>query len=122
MPKPNAYVLQLEQRMKDHARVAQYTEVRQGLDALIIAANDEFGFGADRIERLISRWIATRIELADMVLDDRFGVTKDKEFIYSRTKIDNRLRQIMGPDYPCHEKRYVVNIGKTLFNGGVVIK
>ena len=116
----NAYLAQLEQRMQDHSRVSQYVNERQSLDALIIAINDEFGFGAERIGRLISKYIDTRIEVADMFMDDRY-VNNDKEIAYAKAKLDKRLQSIMGPDYPEHDVRYTVNIGKPMYDGGIVI-
>lgn len=116
----NAYLAQLEQRMQDRSRVSQYVNERQSLDALIIAINDEFGFGAERIGRLISKYIDTRIEIADMFLDDR-RKNNDKELTYSKAKLDKRLQSIMGADYPGHEDRYVVDLRKPMYEGGIVI-
>ena len=92
----NAYLAQLEQRMQDRARVSQYVNERQSLDVLIVAINDEFGFGAERINRLISRYIETRIGVADMFMDDRYK-NKDKELAYSKAKMDKRLQSNIGP-------------------------
>lgn len=47
----NAYLAKLEQEKQDRARIAQYVNERQSLDALIVAINEEFGFGAERISR-----------------------------------------------------------------------
>lgn len=116
----NAYLAQLEQRMQDRSRVSQYVNERQSLDALIIAINDEFGFGAERIGRLISKYIDTRIEVADMFMDDRY-MNKDKDITYAKAKLDKRLQSIMGPDYPEHEDRYVVDLRKSMYEGGIVI-
>ena len=116
----NAYLARLEQEKQDRARIAQYVNERQSLDALIVAINDEFGFGAERINRLIARYIETRKEIADMFMDDRYK-NKDKELAYSKAKMDKRLQSIMGPDYPEHDVRYTVNIGKTMYDGGIVI-
>ena len=116
----NAYLARLEQEKQDRARIAQYVNERQSLDALIVAINDEFGFGAERINRLISRYIETRIEVADMFMDDRYK-NKDKELAYSKAKMDKRLQSIMGPDYPEHDVRYTVNIEKPMYDGGIVI-
>ena len=38
----NAYLARLEQEKQDRARIAQYVNERQSLDALIAAINDEF--------------------------------------------------------------------------------
>ena len=48
----NAYLARLEQEKQDRARIAQYVNERQSLDALIVAINDEFGFGAERLAML----------------------------------------------------------------------
>ena len=116
----NAYLARLEQEKLDRARIAQYVNERQSLDALIVAINEEFGFGEERINRLVSRYIETRKEIADMCLDDRHK-NKDKELSYSKGKMDKRLQSIMGPDYPEHDVRYTVNIGKPMYDGGIVI-
>ena len=116
----NAYLAQLEQRMQDRARVSQYVNERQSLDALIVALNEEFGFGAERINRLLARYIETRKEIADMFLDDRHK-NNDKELSYSKGKMDKRLQSIMGTDHPEHDVRYTVNIGKPMYDGGIVI-
>ena len=116
----NAYLARLEQEKQDRARIAQYVNERQSLDALIVAINDEFGFGAERINRLISRYIETRKEIADMFLDDRHK-NNDKELTYSKGKLDKRLQSIMGSGYPEHDARYTVNIGKPMYDGGIVI-
>ena len=116
----NTYLALLEQKMRDRSRIAQYVNERQSLDALIIAINDEFGFGAERIGRLISKYIDTRIEVADMFMDDRY-VNKDKDITYAKAKLDKRLQSIMGADYPGHEDRYVVDLRKSMYEGGIVI-
>ena len=109
----NAYLARLEQEKQDRARIAQYVNERQSLDALIVAINEEFGFGAERINRLISRYIETRIEVADMFMDDRYK-NKDKELAYAKAKLHKRLQSIMGSDYPEHDVRYTVNTGKQI--------
>ena len=116
----NAYLARLEQEKQDRARVSQYVNERQSLDALIVAINEEFGFGAERINRLLARYIETRKEIADMFLDDRHK-NNDKELTYSKGKLDKRLQSIMGQDYPEHDVRYTVNIGKSMYDGGIVI-
>ena len=40
---------------------------------------------------------------------------------YSKGKLDKRLQSIMGLDYPEHDVRYTVNIGKPMYDGGIVI-
>ena len=116
----NAYLARLEQEKLDRARISQYVNERQSLDALIVAINEEFGFGAERINRLIARYIETRKEIADMFLDGRYK-NKDKEIAYAKAKLDKRLQSIMGPDYPEHDARYTVNIGKPMYDGGIVV-
>ena len=109
----NAYLARLEQEKQDRARIAQYVNERQSLDALILAVNEEFGFG-------VRRYIDTRVEVSELFVSDRYR-NGDKDVTYAKAKVDDALRRIMGEGYPEHDVRYVVNIGKPLFDGGIVL-
>lgn len=121
MAKRNSYIFKLQATVKENMRIAQYTNERQCLDALIIALNEEFGFGKDRINRLLDAYIKARYEIADLFMDDRY-VNKDKELNYAKEKSDRAFRQIMGEQYPSFEKRYHFDIGKPMYEGGLVVR
>lgn len=121
MAKKSAWLQQRQDEMKDNMRTAQFSNERQSLDAIIIALNREFGFGADRINRFIDAYIYERKAMADLFLRDRW-VDKDKELTYSKEKSDRILREIMGQDYPAFGERYTVDISKPMYDGGVRVR
>lgn len=121
MSKQNAFLIKMQQAAKDEARAAQYVNERQALDALILTINEEFGFGKDRIERLIASYIRQRRKIAEAVMEDRYG-NKDRDISYFKADNDRAIRQIMGNDYPSHDERYTFDIRKSMYEGGVRIK
>lgn len=121
MAKKSAWLQQRQAEVKDNMRTAQFTNERQSLDAMIIALNREFGFGADRINRFIDAYIRERCDVADLFLRDRW-VDKDKELTYSKEKSDRILKEIMGQNYPSFGERYTVDIRKSMFEGGVRVR
>ena len=119
--KPNSFLVKVNERIKEESRIAQYCNERQCLDALIVSVNEEFGFGKERISRLIDAYIKSRKEIADMFLDDRH-INGDKDLNYSKEKMDRTLKQIMGNDYPDFEKRYHFNMNFAMYEGGLTVK
>lgn len=77
--------------------------LQQSRDMMLIAAHDEFGFGQDRLRRLASAFDAVFLEYAQMVVDDAKG---DKAIVYSKEKVDQRLKEICGDDFVAWEERY----------------
>lgn len=121
MSKQNAFLLKMQQAAKDEARAAQYVNERQALDALILAVHDEFGFGKDRIDRLIDRYIEKRVKIAEAAVADRYG-NKDKDLSYFKADTDRALRQVMGETYPEHDARYTVDLRRSMYEGGIRVK
>lgn len=72
-------------------------------DIMLIAANDEFGFGRDRLKRLSDAFDAVMMENAEMVLEDS---KSDQELWYSKEKLDQRLKELCGDDFVEWEERY----------------
>ena len=77
--------------------------IQQCADMLLIAANDEFGFGADRLNRLEEVFFSVFTEYADMAIEDG---KDDPDIVYTRDKLDRKLQQIMGPHFRPWEERY----------------
>ena len=77
---------QKEAEMKQTYRFARQLMV----DMACIALNTEFGFGADRLQRFYDRLMDTYVSYADLWNAD----TKDT--VYSREKLDRKLKQILG--------------------------
>lgn len=64
-------------------------------DALMIVCNEVFGMGAGRARKVHEAFTKTVNEIAELVCTDS---KDDKEFIYAKAKIDERLRQIVGDE------------------------
>ena len=69
------------------------------LDVMGMVLNDEFGFGKDRLTRLGQLFN----EAFDTCVD---GLRLSPEADYIRAKVDERLRQIYGPDVLPWDQRY----------------
>ena len=61
-------------------------------DAAVIALNRAFGFGPVRAAKFLDAMNQAATDMADLIMED----TNDTE--YSRTKIDNELRGIVGEE------------------------
>lgn len=69
-------------------------------DAVTIALNDEFGFGKERILKLLKAVEKRREDIARLFIGD----TKDME--YAKSVLDRRLREICGDEFLPWEERY----------------
>lgn len=75
------------------------------VDAVTITLNSELGFGAVRVKRFLEALNQNLDEMAELILDD----TPDA--IYSREKIDGKLREIVGEEnFTPWEGRYIAQI------------
>lgn len=69
-------------------------------DAVTIALNDEFGFGKERILKLLKAVEKRREDIARLFIGD----TKDME--YAKSVLDRRLKEICGDEFLPWEERY----------------
>ena len=96
----NAYLARIGQA-KNEAALSAHRFTRQLMvDLVYITLNREFGFGADRLERLAVALRKTYDEYADLWNGD----TMDTE--YSRGVLDSKLRQIFGEKFDSWDVRY----------------
>ncbi len=77
--------------------------IQQCADMMLIAANAEFGFGADRLNRLEEVFFSVFTEYAEKALDDG---KDDPDIVYTRAMVDRKLQQIMGKHFRPWEERY----------------
>ena len=104
MAKPvNHYLAGIEARHREELRAQRLFTIQQCADMLLIAANAAFGFGADRLNKLEETYYAVFREYAELALED--GAT-DPDIIYTRAKLDQKLEEIMGPNFRPWEQRY----------------
>lgn len=83
-----AHEAQLEARYK--RKLA--TTMQMCFDVAVITANDVFNMGEGRSPEFERQYSANYATICDMLLADE----SDPDLEYSRTKIDERLRKIVG--------------------------
>lgn len=66
-----------------------------GVDAAMIAAHDVLQLGPGRARDFCVAYISAMNDMARMVVDDQ---KDDKEFVYSKAKIDQQIEMIVGPE------------------------
>jgi len=103
MAKQSGFLLQLERRHQREMHEARMFTLQQCKDVMLIAANNEFGFGQDRIKRLSDAFDAAFMEYAQLVCAD---AESDKEIWYSKAKIDEQLQKICGEYFEPWGERY----------------
>ena len=80
--------------------------MQMGLDAGMIAANETLGMGAGRADKFRTAYIEAINQMTHMtVVDDK----DDPEFLWTKAKIDDRIRKIVGEEnFIPWEERYKV--------------
>lgn len=101
--KPNPMLAKIQARHEQDLRFQRLFTIQQCDDMMLIAANAAFGFGADRLAKLEETYYAVFKEYAELALED--GAT-DPDIIYTRAKLDQKLEEIMGPNFRPWEQRY----------------
>ena len=81
----------------------QDTLTQMMLDAMVIAANETFGRKGDIIRDLCANTMTAFDEIARMSVED---AKDDPDFVYAKSKLDERLKYILGDDFQPWEERY----------------
>ena len=77
--------------------------IQQAVDMSIIALNDAFGFGEDRIDKFVGQFNRVLEGYCDAVLEDG---DEDPNLYYVRAVLDRRLEQILHDKFVPWEERY----------------
>lgn len=72
-------------------------------DAAMMAANDTLQMGSGRVEAFARALTEYVNEMSGMMMEDQ---KDDKDYVYTREKVDDRLRQICGEHFKPWEVRY----------------
>lgn len=72
-------------------------------DAAMISANEVLGMGEEKAKEYADSFRENVNEIADLMFTD---MKDDDEFIYSREKIDRRLKEFCGEYFSPWEERY----------------
>lgn len=102
-PGNNPIIAKLQQKYERLLAMQRLFSLQQGLDMAIIALNDAFGFGEDRVLKFVSEYNKTLVGYCDAVIEDG---DEDPDLFYVRTKLDRRLEQIMHDSFLPWEERY----------------
>lgn len=103
MGKPNDFLSRIQRAHEHEMREQRRFVLQQCKDMMLIAANEAFGFGADRLKRLSDAYDEVFLEYARVVVDD---AKSDKEIWYTKEKFDQRLREICGEHFIPWDERY----------------
>lgn len=104
MPRKNAFLAKQQARTEALCRTQRLFTIQQCSDMMLIAAADEFGFGADRLVRLKRKYDEVFAEYAKMAISDG---ADDPDIVYTREKVDRKLKQILGDAFSPWEERYL---------------
>lgn len=108
MPKPNAMLERIEAKAEAKYEAIYHAKRRMllqlGQDAAMIAAHEVLGLGPGRAEKFSNAYLSAMTEIAEIVLADH---KDDKALVFSKTKVDNKIRSIVGDENFCDwDNRY----------------
>ena len=99
----NPYLAKIEARYAAELTAYRRFTRQYCFDMMMIAANEAFGFGEERLKKLADAYDQVRLEYADIVIED---AKDDNGVAYSKDKLDQKLQQIMGENFRPWEERY----------------
>ena len=105
MGKSNAFLAKMEAQYRAMSAHKVNVALQMAKDVADIAANEVFGMAEGRAEKWTKVYSETLNDMMQMVSQDG---KDDPEFIYAKTKIDERLKQINGKHFQPWEVRYNV--------------
>lgn len=79
-------------------RTAVHTQMC--MDAAVIAANEVFNLGPSRVDRFCKAFSDALMELAEMTVSDT------KDMVYTKEKLDDRMKKICGSSFQPWDVRY----------------
>ena len=96
-----------EKKYRDLFHAKMDMLLQMGQDAAMIAANETLHMGATRAADFCAAYINAMNEMAHMAAEDQ---KDDPEFLWTKTKIDERIKGIVGEEnFVAWEDRYGVN-------------
>lgn len=106
MGKQSGLLKKIQRRDKVHEIIVREITGQYDADTVIIALAEEFGFGYDRIMRLLRRWTEVRSRY-----DGALSPQKDDEGDVKQVHLDRKILEIMAQagkaaDFMPFKKRY----------------
>ena len=84
-----------------HAQIGMTLQLAQ--DAAMIAANEVLQMGPGRAKEFAMAFTAAVNDIGVMMFEDQMD---DPEFVYTKARVDRRLKEICGENFVPWEERY----------------
>ena len=84
-----------------HAQIGMTLQLAQ--DAAMIAANEVLQMGPGRAKEFAMAFTAAVKDIGVMMFEDQMD---DPEFVYTKARVDRRLKEICGENFVPWEERY----------------
>lgn len=93
--KPNQMISKIEAKYNRLFHLKMDMLMQMGQDAAMIAAHDVLQLGPGRAKDFCVAYIEAMNAMDRMVVEDQ---KDDKEFVYAKSKIDDQIKAIVGPE------------------------
>lgn len=103
MPKVNPMLAKIQAVHEREKAFLRTFTIQQCVDMMMVAANEEYGLGPERLKRLEETFYSVFKEYAEMTIED---AKDDKAIEYTKSKLDRKLEQICGEYFKPWEQRY----------------
>ena len=103
MPKPNAYLLKLQAQKAAEMKHQRHFTIQWCADAAILAAHEVFQRKGDKLVEFYNTFVRYAHEIAEMAIAD---AKDDKTMDFTKGKLDDSLRELLGDDFIPYEERY----------------
>ena len=103
MAKQNAFLARMEAQYRAMSAHKVNVALQMAKDAADMAANEVFGMAEGRSQKWTEVYSEILTDMMEMVAADG---KDDSEFVYAKTKIDERLKLIHGKHFQPWEVRY----------------
>ena len=84
-----------------HAKIGMTLQIAQ--DAAMIAANEVLQMGPGRAKEFAMAFTEAVNDIGTMMFEDQMD---DPEFVYTKARVDRRLKEICGENFQPWEERY----------------
>ena len=84
-----------------HAKIGMTLQIAQ--DAAVIAANEVLQMGPGRAKEFALAFTEAVNDIGTMMFEDQMD---DPEFVYTKARVDRRLKEICGENFEPWEERY----------------
>ena len=99
----NEYLKKLQIQKAVEMREQRLHTIAFCADAAILAANEIFQRKGKKLVEFFEAYVKYAHEIAEMTIEDAKG---DKSLEYTKTKVDERLKELLGEDFTPWEVRH----------------